>query len=398
MKTNINTYKNVKSPYVNNTVWYTDILEEIRTGKRYGELISKARYYGKVSLIFDEIKTTQLPTYTVNATFNGRRRTDSILGYTGFLYLDIDGTTKINLENPYIYATYKSISGTGRGVIVRVRGLNINNLKTTYRSIGELLDINPDYSCADITRQVVISYDPEIVINLNSKVYNVCESEEDKERYNKPLPTIKKGISSDLMYHTATKDIRWDNLDEYEIDDYYRIFDEKIQTIEIYVPRVIKVGRRYYTISILINNIVYLNPRLTNERVYGFLMMLNSRCQEPLSKSELYKIQKNILLKRDIGELEPIYNRTRRVIFSEDCPMSIRRKITGIASGLVRSENSLQKIQIALDDWDLFKGKVTNVELAKAANVHLNTVKKYLREVIELKEQKEIINNQFTKK
>jgi hypothetical protein len=408
----VNTFKNCKSPWVEDTIAISLVLNEIQSGEKYGYLISMARENGPGTPEFDRIKVGEVPSYTVNATFDGKRNKDSLIRTTGLLYLDIDGETEVDISNPYIYATYKSFSGRGRSIVVRVEGMTPENVKLVYHFAGQLLGVKPDPLCADIARQVVLSYDPNLVVNQNSEVIDVSglfpnedisvnycspttpNKKPSRKRYNKLPPEKKERRSNDLLYPFSEEKLRWNNLDEYEIEGDYLIFDGKEPVVVVFVPEVIYKGSRYKTVSLLIHNLCYLNPWLDERRIYGLVKTINQRCEEPLGKAELLKIHADIVEKIKEGKLEPIYTGERKIIFCPNCPDHKKRKMMGVASGMVRRDKTLEKIQNALNDWDLNFGKVTNKKLAEAAGVHPNTIKKHLRSNKELSEQKSAINKE----
>tara|TARA_R110002051_G_scaffold185303_3_gene254784 strand:- start:22166 stop:22849 length:684 start_codon:yes stop_codon:yes gene_type:complete len=177
----------------------------------------------------------------------------------------------------------------------------------------------------------------------------------------------------------------------------YIIFEEKIPTVEVYVPKNIPRGLSKLIISKIGNNMCYLNPQLRGEKLHHYLNHLDTLCEEPLGIRVIDKIYTELERKSQLGLINPIYTRQRKVFFRKDCPIEIRNKITAIASGKVRSENTYRQIDEALNDWDLNKGKITNKTLANFAEVHENTIKKYFKNHPELRKKKSEINKAIFK-
>ena len=178
----------------------------------------------------------------------------------------------------------------------------------------------------------------------------------------------------------------------------YIIFEEKIPTIEVYVPKSIPMGLGKLIISNIANNMCYLNPQLRGEELRYYLNHLDSLCEEPLGIRVIDNIYSELERKSQLGLINPIYTRKRKVVFKKDCPIITRKKMTAVAAGMVTSERTYRLIDDALNDWDLYKGKITNKSLAEFAEVHNNTLKKYFKNHPELKDKKLELNKVIVNK
>jgi hypothetical protein len=200
-----------------------------------------------------------------------------------------------------------------------------------------------------------------------------------------------RGISQ--MYQSDKDDLVYNQNHLYNFGESdYIIFEEKIPTVEVYVPHKIPQGLEVLIISRIANNMCYLNPHLRDIKLRDYLNHLNSLCEEQLSQRIINKIYSELERNSKLGLIEPIYTKQRKVVFRNDCPSEIRNNIKAIASGKVRSEKNYGLIDEALNDWDLYKGKITNKSLAEFAGVHNNTLKKYFKNHPELKDKKLEIN------
>jgi hypothetical protein len=206
-----------------------------------------------------------------------------------------------------------------------------------------------------------------------------------------------RGISQ--MYQSDKDDLVYNQNHLYNFGESdYIIFEEKIPTVEVYVPKNIPRGLSKLIISKIGNNMCYLNPQLRGEKLHHYLNHLDTLCEEPLGIRVIDKIYTELERKSQLGLINPVYTRQRKVFFRKDCPIEIRNKITAIASGKVRSENTYRQIDDALNDWDLYKGKITNKSLAEFAGVHNNTLKKYFKNHPELMDKKSEINKVIVNK
>ena len=93
---------------------------------------------------------------------------------SGFIYIDIDNNNHdINFlkQDEYIYSCWRSLSDTGVGALVKVNGITAQNFKECWRYLENYFrgyGITIDQQTNDITRQNVISFDPDIYINENA--------------------------------------------------------------------------------------------------------------------------------------------------------------------------------------------------------------------------------------
>src|SRR5690625_1902027 len=110
------------------------------------------------------------PCFIPNFTFNNSYvRGSNLDSPTGYLYIDIDRNTSVDLSSPYIASYWKSLSNNGYTVLVSVSGLNKDSLKESTEYVSELLNLPLDSCAISIDRNVVISYDPNAYYNKVSQ-------------------------------------------------------------------------------------------------------------------------------------------------------------------------------------------------------------------------------------
>ncbi|MFD0931285.1 BT4734/BF3469 family protein [Psychroflexus salinarum] len=395
----VSIFNSVKDPKVKDEISIESVLSNIKVGRTHKSTIFKARKAGKNTSLYDHLKTTQILTFSPNASFYEKRAVKNLKELTGLMYLDLDNCTELE-ASPFIYASWLSLSGTGRGILVRTKGVNTHNFKDAYHSVAKELGIEADPQCVDITRQVVLSYDPDIFINKSSQTFIYKEGiskEEEIESTNTPLEVAlkkEKREKCDLKGGASTEHTRWNDLDNYDLKGKeYVIFDEKKYFSKAFVPQRIPTGRRHITVSSSLHQLTALNLNWSDQRIENLVNNLNSYCDEPLPKHEIQRILANLLKKKKSGDLKPIKNFPRYVIFSDKIPkkekQSIGGRIGGKISGKIRREETIAKIQKCLNDWDIQQGKATNKAIAKCAGIAHKTMDKYSKQ---FKEQKEEIN------
>lgn len=390
----VSLFKCCKSPIVVKDVTIKEILHEIKTGGQKLDLLLKARKQGKHSSLYEKVKTQNLNTFTPNATFEHKRNKGSIKMLSGLVYLDIDGCTEIDFDNPYIFATWLSLSATGRGVLVKAEGINKGNFSFVYETLAKELGLDVDPHAKGLARQVVISYDPDIYINSHSKIY-YCEKELSKKIESTPLtvPFKKRpGKKWERKGGKTYNNIRYDNLKDYDLKGKeYEVFDEGIMFSRFFIPEIIR-SNRYITISTAVHQQMTLNPSLDLKDAKRFIDVLNTRCSDPLPESEIDKIKRDIEKKIEEGDLFPIDNWKRYIVFSENVPTKERQILGAKVAGRNKRRKTIAKIQECLDDWDLSNdGKVTNKKIAEKTGLAKKTVDKYSK--LHFAAQKDLINN-----
>lgn len=108
-----------------------------------------------------------------------RRAAKNVIRHSGFVCLDFDDLPTFAdavclrdslQDNEYIYSAFVSPSGDGVKAIVKVP-IEIENHKKYYEALCETFDSFLDTKTKDISRVCYESYDPDLFINKNSKVW-----------------------------------------------------------------------------------------------------------------------------------------------------------------------------------------------------------------------------------
>lgn len=126
-----------------------------------------------------------LPAFTVSGTFE-RRSESGLIQHSGFVAIDIDDLHDINKAqaivktDPYIYASFVSVSENGLCLIVKVDPeQHINRKVDLFNSFKEYFEQRHDIDIdklQDVSRLRFVSYDPEMFQSSVSRTFRI-ESE-----------------------------------------------------------------------------------------------------------------------------------------------------------------------------------------------------------------------------
>ncbi len=129
-------------------------------------------------------KKKLLPAFTPSATFNEKRQLPFLTMYSGFIHLDFDKLTDVQLTKafeaisniPFTSLCFISPRGNGLKVFVEVNtGLEHHDI--AYQQVTnfyqDTISLKADPSCKDVTRLCFVSYHPQLFKNLNNQVFKV---------------------------------------------------------------------------------------------------------------------------------------------------------------------------------------------------------------------------------
>lgn len=121
-------------------------------------------------------KKTKLKSICFSGEFS-RRADKNIINHSGFACLDFDDVDEPEVlrdslqDNDYIYSAFISPSGNGVKAIVKIPK-DIKNHKKYYEALAETFDSSTlDKKTKDLSRVCFESYDPDLFINKDSKVW-----------------------------------------------------------------------------------------------------------------------------------------------------------------------------------------------------------------------------------
>lgn len=372
----INKFKNGESPKVVSSSKIIDIISKIKEGDENLQEIKELREIGKSNPLFDKMKMKLFPSYRFNFTFNLTAANKNIIEPTGFIYIDVDKQTTVDKSNPLIYACWKSISGTGYGILVKVDNLTLNNFKDTYHSIGYLLGIKPDLYACKATQQTIQSFDPDLYLNEASITYNAIHKKEN--------PTIireKTTISAPISY--GNNKLRFNNISDHfqgkESKDFLVFGEEKIKICAPFIPQFIEKGKRNSTMFWILSQYIQLNQFASESFLIACANTINKSMVPCLTTTEIKKIINSVLKKNDEATLTLILNKERRILFNPSSVLTKKekQKIVGQEMGKLKTEKTLSEIYKVIEGWDFDNlGKITQDKIATQLSKGVKTIKR----------------------
>lgn len=156
-----------------------NVLKSIKNGD-FKEEIDELRYNRNDEIRFGELKK-QLPHITPSGTFADRRKCENLCNYNGIMVLDIDkvGENATHVRNSaakieYSFAAFVSPSGSGVKVFVKTDATPQNH-EQIFNYLSDFyeveLSVSIDRTGKDLTRACFISYDQDLYLNQDSKIF-----------------------------------------------------------------------------------------------------------------------------------------------------------------------------------------------------------------------------------
>lgn len=167
-------YKTKDVPYI---ITLEKILERIKQGNDK-ELIQQIRK-AKSKEERNELKT-KLPAILFQGEFS-HRAIVGLVKSSGLMVLDFDDinhdlelfeTFETIKSNPFVVAAFLSPSGNGYKAVINISEEDASNYTNIFKQFKKEFDYKYfDLSTSDISRVCFSSYDPDIYINYDAKIY-----------------------------------------------------------------------------------------------------------------------------------------------------------------------------------------------------------------------------------
>lgn len=373
----------INRPTITGTTPIEDWLTTIKEGHLLDK-ISKARSIEDHSK-YQEYKAENFPCVNYNALFNKYKLDKNITSSTGLLYLDFDNPLfDISLlDKSKVLSYYITLSGHAYAVLVKVDGLTKANLKDTAYSICNELGVAEylDHRCLKISQSSVLSYDPNLFLNLESPIFQAINFT--------PVPLTN--INKKGYREGSGGKIRFNNLSDYEEDgkDYVVDFENGFELIRCYIPFKTQKGKRNDVLLSYCNNLVWLNPYISKSECFNILSAVNIRAfEEPVEEARLHKVMDSIFRYLEDGTLKPLISkRNRKVCFSSkvEIPRFTKLAICGAEWNSYRTNKVKESLKGIISNWDVnTQGKVTIAKIQLLKIVGRHSVDKYYKEFKDL--------------
>lgn len=367
----INLYEKLSNPIV------LDIIEV----EQWFNLICHSDYATKIITArtnpsaLEELKK-ELPCVTYNFFYNGYKRDANRLGSTGIIFIDIDNTEidLSKLNKTCVLGYYRSLSGNGYHILVRVDGVTPDNFKTSYEYVCKELGISnlKDDRAIKHSQFSVLSHDTEAYYNKNAQAYTAVS----------PSLVILTDIScipivSNNGRKTYTPDgdtsVRYNSLNEIDIPlgEKYITDWNGFEFFKCWIPiHKLKDGRKRCLLSYA-TNFVYLNPNLDFEQYLGFLNKVNEVAFEiPLPQDRIKSTLKTVIKQIREGKLKPIkFWSKRKIVFNPNMKFERGEKLSIVIQELAihKTNQSIERIKYIIENWDTTLGKITARSIFKAS-------------------------------
>ena len=396
MKTiKINKIQNVKSSVIDSSITFEEYINQIKNGFDVNKILM-ARAVGKGTAEYTTLKEKR-EAVLFNFNFIDRRRNKNITKHTGLLFFDIDDKTfDINsIDKSNFCVIHNSFGGNGYTLIVKTKDISYHNhtsFKKDYISIATQLGIESyiDESAIKMTQPTVISYDPYIFINEESKTF--YSTEDTQKSITLPSKRRKDNIGSVIPF--SNKKVKYETtLDTYDEACIY--IKEGKEYVECKLPfkkdgtiKKIKEGERRKWISIFAHNLLYINGYINRKQLYTILNGINQKyCIKKLNEGQIYNIIDYKLEVLNKGEIEAFKPRLKK--FWVDPSIKQKREVYDAK----RKSLSDDKIEdfFGNDILNINK-KITQKIIAEYTGLGVATIKRRFKENTEYKKIVKEIN------
>lgn len=385
-----NFYENVRAPKVLRNMPLDEYVEAVRTGL-YSKNVLKARECGKGSEMYNLLKLNQ-PAVTINYQFRESRRNDNAIKSSGYIMFDFDnGSLDFStLDKSRVAFIHKSFGGNGHTCAVRVENCNPTNFKRGYDWVSENLGFSNIYdkNARSISQATVISFDPEILYNQESEVFDFSTLESKEtitlDDFNNPnlfTPNndLKKIGINGGEHISIGKGYRFDNSSDYFLGEYkdlrYRFGQFEIVEVSGVFNFKILEGARNNFIFVNASNLKYLNPNIQFEAFAHILKYLNGHsCETPLNDKEVNKIAEGVYSRNP----SPVVKQ-RKIVFNKEnftFTKTDYSKILGLYQKEKAEKEKVASMAAFLEEYTLDE-KITKNTFRIGLGMNHNTVGKY---------------------
>lgn len=403
MQTELNTYKNVKTPAftssMSNIDWFSLI---VNPNPEHLSIIEEARKLKQEYLKTgdkkkdDEYKEEKrkLPAVTWNATYsNNYKKDDNYKSGTGLIYIDVDHPDfNISmLDLALVYSYYKSVGGIGYGIICKVDGINPENYKPTFYSITDALNITEyiDPRAVKLSQYSILSYDVNLFLNPDSFVFTtVGDDLSNKIDFVPSTLIIKKtehnkdtGYKTELQDVIEQNNIRYSNINDFDFngEEYITDWVHRFDYIQCWIPFQLLTDGRKCIMMNYIRNLVWLNPNIEMKLLINTSMFINKKiCETPLDYKKIKEFIDLCIKQKNAGTLTPKV--TKKIILFNPCLhlSTTKLKLWGKARSFQYKEIGMVRLYNIIEDWKFeFNGKLTIRSVADNSDMNKKTVAKY---------------------
>lgn len=332
--------------------------------------------------LYKSIKNS-LPCITFLNTFNNYVINENVVKSTGFMYLDIDNISYIDIaKHSFVVAYWKSLSNNGYGILIKCE--NTNNLQKNLQELSDLFNIQLDKNAVSKDRLNVLGYDKDIYFNPNYTSYSFNEDKIVSLSY-------INSFSNRLQLNDTEKgveNIRFSNLKDliksydFNGEPFIDLGGDKLEYAEVFVPKNIFDGNRNKSMFVLCSQIRGLNTWISESMLFRICSTINKDKFKPeLSINELSEIVKKVHVKENPMV---ILNKTKRILFNPDYTLTKFDK-QSMAIKQIRAVEAIKNTGIIIncvENWDFNSlGKISQSKIAKETGFGIATIKRRSKEI-----------------
>ena len=213
-----------------------DILQDIQKGYWHKQVMEVRALYPPFHLKGEEYKAAKhkyqeakkkLPNFTISGIFT-RCENDKLALFSGFIGIDFDGLDDVNstyaalANDVYTYALFKSVSGHGICVIVRVeKGRFLDAFQSLEAYYMERYELLVDPSGKNLARRRYVSFDPDCeVVNADAPTFRTYLPKPKAKKPEKPLFFVNTANDLEHLFRQI-EDRKVDITGSY--DDWYQL-------------------------------------------------------------------------------------------------------------------------------------------------------------------------------
>lgn len=139
---------------------------------------------------YDDIKKNEIPAITLSGEFS-QRNNKSLIKHSGLIQVDIDEVDNyeqvfsILCEDQFTYLCFKSPGGKGIKAVVKIfpsAETHKQQFLALEKYYKETYGLSLDPLCKDLSRCMLLSYDPEIYCNPHSSLFEQLEKKPEKKQ------------------------------------------------------------------------------------------------------------------------------------------------------------------------------------------------------------------------
>jgi len=371
------------------------LIETIRLLASQGDIS-----YKKLKLKLDYI--TPNAVLKIRSLSNEDEFQDNFICSSSYIYFDID-----NISNPIQYKNYLiklygsiasliCISPSGKGVSLLFRITNEITSISEYEAIWDkirytiLKDENVDLKCKGLGKAMFLSYDLDIFYSYDNSITVDIETYEisiSYENSTKHCISSQKNKSNTLIYTFS------------ELPDYDEFIDKivtstiidvqnpivdfnTIEYVKCSFPRIIKDSHKHKVFSVLIHNLVYLNPNLDVNYLFAYINFINNNyTTAPMNFKELSRYFSFIYgLTQEDGY---VFNQKRTKSFHVNQSAGLdkidKSRIINSLNGRKRVNLTIERIKSAREYLDAKGIKSTQKAIAEISGLSIGTVKNHYK-------------------